>query len=240
MKVFSLLLFFIVLFHINLYGQKDSYLQVNGSFFSVNKYEFNNSDILTGKENTFKPNFGHPQLILGYRYTEKSAFETGIFYRINMFNFESNNSIGNNLISIDLPNSIGVPLRYRYYFNDFNSNHKYRFSMNAGLITLFQQKVNEKNSLGQTDFSLYQITYIPSTIKTIVLLGEIGISVEKHLSDNISLTLNYNFWIGTNDYVSIDLSFKNKVNNSLSTGYITHNGTNHNLSVGIRYTFLKD
>ena len=73
-----------------------------------------------------------------------------------MFNFEGNFKYGlNNLISLDLANSIGIPMKYRYYFNEFSFSNKFRFSVNGGFLMLFQSKVNEINQLGEVDNGPY-------------------------------------------------------------------------------------
>lgn len=239
MRAFSFLfLSYFLLNSFRIFSQKEFYVQGNVSFLSINKYGFNNSDILTGKENAFKPTFGNPQLIFGYRLSIKSAIETGIIYRINTFNFEGNFKDGiNNLISLDLANSIGIPMKYRYYFNEFSFSNKFRFSVDGGFLMLFQSKVNEINQLGEVYNGLYKISNKPYTIQKSVFIGELGFEVEKRISDHFNLSLDYNYWLGDKAYAVIDLTFKNNVNNTTSTGSITHSGTSHNLSIGLKYTF---
>ncbi|MBC7407345.1 MAG: hypothetical protein H7339_03060 [Arcicella sp.] len=57
------------------------------------------------------------------------------------------------------------------------------------------------------------------------------------ISDNSSFSFDYNYWIGNQAYAVIDLTFKNNLNNTTSTGSITHAGTSNNLSIGLKYTF---
>lgn len=239
MNPFSFLLFLCVCINTSfVFGQSNWYLQANVTLFSVNNYDYTNSDIFTGKENGFKPNFGHPQLIVGYHLSQRSAIESGIIYRINMFNFEGNVKNTNNLISLDLPNSIGVPLRYRYSFNEFILLKKRtQLSLSVGLVSLFQSNVNEMNSLGRVTYQPYTITYIPSMTRKNVFIGELGLLIDRQLSDMFSLSVGYNYWMGVNDYSRIDLTFKNNLNNVGTNGSITHSGTNHSLSIGLKYNF---
>jgi hypothetical protein len=238
MKAFSFL--FIIIFFLNsfiAFSQKEFYVQANVNFFTINKYGFNNSDILTGKGNAFEPTFGNPQLIFGYKLSDKSAVEIGVIYRINTFNFESNSVNTGSLISLDIANSIGVPIRYRYYLNEFLSSNKFRFSLNGGVITLFQNDVNIINQSGQRDVQSFSATYKPYTTQKSVFIGELGFEVEKRISGHFNLSFDYNYWLGEKAYAVIDLTFKNNVNNTISTGSITHSGTSHNLSIGLKYTF---
>lgn len=238
MKAFSFLFcsyFFLNSFKV--FSQNEFYAQANVSFLAFNKYGFNNSDILTGKENAFKPTFGNPQIIFGYKLSNKSAIEIGVIYRINTFNFEGNIVNTNSLISLDIPNSIGLAIRYRYYLNEFLLNNKYRFSLNGGIISLFQNDVNIINKLGQIESQSFSTTYKPYAIQKNVFIGELGFEVEKRISDHFNLSFDYNYWLGDKAYAIIDLTFKNKANSTISEGSITHSGTSHNLSIGLKYTF---
>jgi hypothetical protein len=128
-------------------------------------------------------------------------------------------------------------LGYRYYFNDFSSNNNFRFSVNGGFLMLFQSKVNEINQLGEVGNGFYTITNKPYTIQKSVFIGELGFEVEKRISHHFNLSFDYNYWFGEKAYAVIDLTFKNNVSQTTSTGSITHSGTSHNLSIGLKYTF---
>lgn len=238
MKAFSFSIFvFVIIFNTSVKSQNRLYLQGNGVFFSINKYNFDNSEIFTGKENAFKPTFGHPQILAGYKFTLKSAFEIGVIYRINTFNFEGNVKNANNALSIDLSNSIGIPIRYRYHLNDFSGKNNFRFSLNAGFVTLFQSEINKISQTGKIDYLPYSITYSPYNFKKISFVGELGLAIEKKISDKLSFSFDYNYWLGFQEYAKIDLIFKNTTNGSITNGSVLHSGTSHNLSIGLRYTF---
>lgn len=234
--IFYLLVAITVLNVTTIFGQH-LYLKGQMGILTFNSYTYQNTVFFSDKNNRSIPILGSPQLLLGFQYSDKNAFELGVLYKVNTMSFEVNqNGLGNNVLTINLPNSWGIPIKYRRTLVS-EYKKKYDFTASIGGVVLFQNEVNTPKSLWKISTPPYTVNGVPTNIKGVTFIVDAGIGITKKISDNLSLCIDYNYWLGTSDYAQLSLKLENQNNVKLDQGNIVFNGTSHNFSLGLKYEF---